>query len=139
VYYFENRVESATYFDDPKYGPPNVVPPNGRSGQASFALKVNKSCALDTMDAVVQLGNVSQITGWEAGPPDSAAATATWEASCRETRVKKTQGLLGEVSWTTGSTVCVVSFHPRAMAYCPVGISPDPVSLKAQGAPPRLR
>lgn len=139
VYYYERSIHTNTFTD----ASPVHVPAAGRNGQARFALDVNKQCALDTMDTIVQLGQVGRIAGWEAGPAYAASVTVDWAGSCLDFTHEST--MPGLVPFTTrsstwGWTVCRVGFHPHATAYCPVGVGIDPVSsLKAAGAPPRLR
>ena len=96
------------------------------AGHASKTLRVQPQCALDTMDAVVISGGISQIRGWEEGPPNEAAVTIDWVGTCVNTKTTTNYNYLvveGSPDVYTKSA-CRVAFQARAWAYCPAGIAP---------------
>ena len=101
---------------------------SARAGQTSKNLRINALCALETMDAVVATGGVTEINGWEQGPPNEAAVTLKWVADCSGQTVttRSPSGFLGlDATFNaTAYSVCRVDFQTRAWAYCPVGIAP---------------
>ena len=110
--------------------------PHGRDGSTSFLLQVNEQCALDTFDVVAPRGRVRAITGWEAGPAYMASVKVDWRATCTQTF--KSENYLFVIN-SSAVIACAIEFQVAATASCPVGIPIDRVSLKSQGAPPRLR
>jgi hypothetical protein len=109
---------------------------HGRDGRTTFQIQVNEVCALDTVDVEVRRGSVRSLSGWEAGPLHRAEATVDWRSSCVEIDVHN--NYVFDSSWDL-TIACGIEFQMKATAYCPVGIPIDHVSLKGQGAPPRLR
>jgi hypothetical protein len=99
-----------------------------RSGQTAMKLRITAQCALETMDAVVASGGITEINGWEQGPPNDAAVTLKWVATCsgRNATPGSSGGFLGlgDKFGTTGYSACRVDFQTRAWAYCPVGVAP---------------
>ena len=104
--------------------------------RSQFVLNVNQSCALDTMDVKVYLGEVRSASGWENGPPYQGVVSVAWRPRCVDTKTVETGLFVDDIEQRN---VCAISFALNATANCPVGVSPDPVSLKDQGAPARLR
>jgi hypothetical protein len=128
-------IYSTTHFA-PKDGSDPAFRHPHESGSTRLLVRVNEACALDTVDFKVSAGTISAFSGWEQGPAYQGNLTVDWIPSCKQFEATET-GLF-KVEWS-GSRVCRVLIEPRATAYCPLGVSPDPVSLKAQGAPARLR
>lgn len=114
------------------------VPIDKGIGQTRFLVRVNDACALDTVDFSVRLGGIRQVSGWESGPTYQGRVTVDWTADCVQIS-EADSGYVFKRSQVNTEQVCRVSIQPRATAYCPLGVSPDPVSLQAQGAPARLR
>lgn len=104
---------------------------------AHLLVRVNEACALDTVDFKVSAGRISAFSGWEQGPPYQGSLTVNWLPSC--TAFESVEVDITRSHTYSRSRLCKVLIEPRATAYCPLGVSPDPVSLKAQGAPARLR
>lgn len=97
------------------------------AGQTAKNLRINAQCALETMDAVVVSGGVTEINGWEQGPPNEAAVTLKWVATCSgKNATAGSSGFLGIGSHfgTPDYSACRVDFQTRAWAYCPVGVAP---------------
>ncbi len=105
-------------------------------GASRLLVRVNESCALDTVDFKVSAGTISAFSGWEQGPPYQGNLTVQWTPSCKQLETLERRVFSNE--WS-GSRICRVLIEPKATAYCPLGVAPDPVSLKAQGSPARLR
>ena len=100
---------------------------SARAGQTSKSLRINTQCALETMDAVVVAGGVTEINGWEQGPPNEAAVTLKWVATCSgKNATPATSGFLGIGAkfGTMDYSACRVDFQTRAWAYCPIGVAP---------------
>ncbi len=96
------------------------------SGQLKKSLRINHQCALDTMDAIVLSGNVTEINGWVQGPPNEASVTMSWFGSCSGQifQHKETDWDLSVTFYNSYASACRVAFQARAWAYCPVGIAP---------------
>jgi hypothetical protein len=56
------------------------------AGRTSKSLRVQLQCGLDTMDAVVASGGITQISGWEQGPPNEASVIIDWVGICTGTK-----------------------------------------------------
>ena len=115
---------SATSATRALVGPEDVN--EAHAGHASKTLRVQPQCALDTMDAVVTSGGISQIRGWEEGPPNEAAVTIDWVGTCVNTKTTTNYNYVvvqGSPDVITKSA-CRVAFQARAWAYCPAGIAP---------------
>lgn len=105
-------------------------------GSTNLLVRVHEACALDTVDFKVYLGSVRRFSGWDQGPRYQGAVTVDWAGTCADTvRIGHEPLSISRQE----HLVCRVSMQLNATAYCPLGVSPDPVSLKAQGAPARLR
>lgn len=109
---------------------------HGRNGSSSFLLQVNEHCALDTFNVATPRGRVRAISGWDAGPAYMSNVKVDWRSTC--TQITKEQNYFFTADLTF-VYACAVEFQVAATASCPVGIPIDRVSLKSQGAPPRLR
>ena len=114
---------SATSATRDLVGPEDVN--EAHAGHAAKTLRVQPQCALDTMDAVVISGGISQIRGWEEGPANEAAVTIDWVGTCVNTKSTSSYNyMLVEGSDVITKSACRVAFQARAWAYCPAGIAP---------------
>lgn len=96
------------------------------SGHTAKTLRIQPQCGLDTMDATVLSGGITQISGWEQGPPNEASVTIDWVGTCTGTKTTTNYNYIvvqgsGDVSIRSA---CRVAFQARAWAYCPAGIAP---------------
>lgn len=95
------------------------------TGRLVRNLRINPQCALDTMSADVLAGGVTEIRGWDQGPPNEAAVTLDWVGTCIDTTTTVTTDYVVTQSRSVSvKTACRVALQPRAWAYCPVGIAP---------------
>ena len=96
------------------------------AGQAAKTLRVQPQCALDTMDATVLSGGITEIRGWEQGPPNEAAVTIDWVGTCINTKTSTHYDyiVVEDSSAIVTRSACRVAFTTRAWAYCPAGIAP---------------
>jgi hypothetical protein len=96
------------------------------AGQAAKTLRVQPQCALDTMDATVISGAITEIRGWEQGPPNEAAVTIDWVGTCINTKTSTHYNyiVVEDSSDILTRSACRVAFTTRAWAYCPAGIAP---------------
>ena len=96
------------------------------AGHTPKTVRVQPQCALDTMDAIVHSGAISQIRGWEEGPPNEASVTIDWLGTCTSTKTTTNYNYV-VVEGTRDISIksaCRVAFQARAWAYCPAGIAP---------------
>lgn len=95
------------------------------AGQLAKSVHVNLQCALDAMDAVVLSGGITQISGFESGPPNEAQVRIDWVGTCVEskttTRYTSIVAMGDDISF---KSACRVAFQARAWAYCPAGVAP---------------
>ena len=95
------------------------------SGQTAKTLRVNPQCRLDNMDAIILSGGISQIRGWELGPPNEASVTIDWVGTCIDTTtITNTNYIIATDTSRSTTKACRVSFQVLGWAYCPVGIVP---------------
>lgn len=91
------------------------------AGHLAKSLQINPQCALDSMDAVVLAGSVTQIRGFEDGPANEASIMIDWNGACTGGTIKSFAVAGGDIAVVNA---CHVSFYTRAWAYCPAGVAP---------------
>ena len=96
------------------------------AGHTVKSVQVQPQCTLDTMDAIVHSGSVSQVRGWEEGPPNEASVTIDWLGTCTDTKTTTSYyyGIVEGAQDISIKSACRVAFQARAWAYCPAGIAP---------------
>ena len=95
------------------------------SGHLQRSLRINPQCALESMSVDVLAGGVSEIRGFDQGPPNEAAATIDWTGTCIDTRTTTTHDyVVGSSQSVSIKQACSVALEPRAWAWCPAGLSP---------------
>ena len=96
------------------------------AGSVAKSLRLNPQCALDTMEAVVLSGGVTQIRGWEQGPPNEAQVSIDWVGTCTGTKTTTSYHyVIAQVGDDISITsACRVAFEARAWAWCPAGVAP---------------
>jgi len=94
------------------------------AGATPMSVRVNPQCALDDVVTSSVYGSVTDIKGWELGPPYEASVTIAWQGTCSSFVVSRTENLSLLGPEETASSSCRVAFQARAWAYCPVGINP---------------
>lgn len=95
------------------------------SGHLARTLRINPQCGLDTMDMDVLAGSVSDIRGWEQGPPNEAAVTIDWAGTCIDTTTNVHYNyVVSQDNERSVRSACHVAMKPVAWAYCPIGVAP---------------
>jgi hypothetical protein len=96
------------------------------AGHTPKTVRVQPQCTLDTMDAIVHSGSISQVRGWEEGPPNEASVTIDWLGTCTDTKTTTSYyyGIVEGAQDISIKSACRVAFQARAWAYCPAGIAP---------------
>lgn len=96
------------------------------AGHTVKTVRVQPQCALDTMDAIVHSGSISQIRGWEEGPPNEASVTIDWLGTCTDTKTTTSYyyGIVEGAQDISIKSACRVAYQARAWANCPAGIAP---------------
>jgi len=96
------------------------------AGHTARTVRVQPQCSLDTMDAIVHSGAISEIRGWEAGPPNEASVTIDWLGTCTSTKTTTNYNyvVVEGSSDISIKSACRVAFQARAWAFCPAGIAP---------------
>lgn len=93
-------------------------------GSLQRSLRVNPQCTLDSMEIDNLAGYVSDVRGFEQGPPNEAAVTIDWNGACTGNTITRTVKILDTVVQTTYTSACHAAFRTKAWAYCPAGMAP---------------
>lgn len=95
------------------------------AGQIAKSVHVNPQCALDAMDAIVLSGGITQISGFENGPPNEAQVRIDWVGTCVDSKTTTSYtSIVAMGDDISFKSACSVAFQVRTWANCPAGVAP---------------